>query len=682
LLASRSFGRLSDEAVFYPFVALVGQERMKKALLLNAICPKIGGVLIRGEKGTAKSTAVRSLAALLPALDDSQRTMPLVTLPLSATEDQVIGSLDFELAIKTGKPRFRPGLLSRAHRGILYLDEVNLLDDHLVDVILDAIASGINIVEREGLSFQHPAQVILIGTMNPEEGELRPQLLDRFGLVVEVQSLPTVEERMELLRRREAFEADPLGFQARWQRETEILRQKIRQAREIFPTVELAPERLEQIVNLSLQAQVAGHRGDLVTALTARALAAWEGRRWVTAEDVVEAAELALFHRRRAVTENQPEKALSHEDQNRHQPPLSEKPPAARDTSSSSPKGGHRENQEPAAEEGERVEGREVHEAPAFKKGTAENQPKNVQDGRETENPSSASRGLKAEKERVFPIGQPYPIRLYARQRDRLWRRRSGRRFHSLSQTRRGRYVRSTSLREVDDLALDATIRAAAPHQLYRRRDGLALVIENSDLRQKVRERKTGHLLVFLVDASGSMGAQERMVEVKGAVFSLLLDAYQKRDQVSLVAFRGQEAQVLLPPTSSAERAHRLLQELPTGGKTPLAAGLWQSYQLIRGHLYRAPERSPWLILITDGRANVSLGSGRPLEEALAAASIIRAEPRIKSLVVDVENNGLLSFGLAQRLAHALGADYFLLGELRAQELVLTLRAAIRQGQR
>ncbi|MCL5039610.1 MAG: VWA domain-containing protein [Firmicutes bacterium] len=655
---------------------------MKRALLLNAICPKIGGVLIRGEKGTAKSTAVRSLAALLPALDGSQRTMPLVTLPLSATEDQVIGSLDFESAIKTGKPRFRPGLIFRAHRGILYLDEVNLLDDHLVDVILDAVASGVNIVEREGFSFQHPAQIILVGTMNPEEGELRPQLLDRFGLVVEVQSLPTLEERMELLRRREAFEADPLGFQARWQRETEILRQKIRRAREIFPTVELVPERLEEIVNLSLQAQVAGHRGDLVTALTARALAAWEGRRWVTAEDVVEAAELALRHRQRAVTENQPEKNPSQEDQNRHRPPLSEKPPASRDTSSSSPKGSHRENQPPAPERGERMEGGEVNENPSCTKGAAETSPKNYQDGLGTENPVTASPGRQTGKERIFPIGQPYPLRLFERERDRLWRRRPGRRFHTLSQTRRGRYIRSTILKEGDDLALDATIRAAAPHQLYRRRDGLALVIENSDLRQKVRERKTGHLLVFLVDASGSMGAQERMIEVKGAVFSLLLDAYQKRDQVSLVVFRGQEAQVLLPPTSSAERAHRLLQELPTGGKTPLAAGLWQSYQLIQGHFYRAPERSPWLILVTDGRANVSLGSGRPLEEALAAASIIRADPRIKSLVVDVEKNGLLSFGQSQRLAHALGADYFLLGELRAQELVLTLRAAIRPGQR
>jgi len=325
----------------YPFSAIVGQENMKKGLLLNAINTKIGGVLLRGEKGTAKSIAVRALAQLLPLievvpdcpflcephrLDElcnahttsmaicdactarvfkgeklgiAKRQVPVVELPIGATEDRVVGTLDIERAIKSGERHFEPGLLAAANRGILYIDEVNLLDDHLVDVLLDAAAMGVNFVEREGISFSHPAQFILVGTMNPEEGELRPQLLDRFGLAVEVRGIPDQEARAEVVRRRTAFERDPVAFAAAWEDEQERIRQQVMEAKKMLPEVQLSEEMLKLITQICIDFAVDGHRADIVIHKTAVTIAAYHGRTEVNEDDVREAAELALLHRRR-----------------------------------------------------------------------------------------------------------------------------------------------------------------------------------------------------------------------------------------------------------------------------------------------------------------------------------------------------------------------------------------------
>lgn len=651
----------------YPFSALMGQDKMKKALLLNAINPRLGGVLIRGEKGTAKSTAVRSLAALLPEIPviagcsyqcdpfqpgkrcldcrenssgatppSVRRQVQVVDLPVSATEDRVVGSLDFEFAVKQGGRRFEPGLLARANRGILYVDEVNLLDDHIVDLLLDAAALGINFVEREGLSYSHPAEFILVGTMNPEEGELRPQLIDRFGLCVQVEGESDPAVRVEIIKRRESFDLDPLDFLDRWAEEEARMCRKIVSARDLLPGVIMEPGLEELVTRICTEALVAGHRADLVMTACARTLAAFHGRAAVGEDDVHEAAEYVLPHRMREAPppQQQPE------------PPAPEEP------------------DEPDEPENEAEQAQEQEQQPA---GAPEMEEESQGEEQEHSQKEAPPQGV---SEKVFAVGEPFPVRRISYKVTGVLRRGSGRRSRGRTATKSGRYVRSTLRWEREDLAFDATLRAAAPYQRRRRRDGVAVVIEPGDLREKVREKRVGNFLLFVVDASGSMGAQQRMVEAKGAVLSLLLDAYQKRDRVGLVAFRGEEAEVVLPPTNSVERAQVLLEELPTGGRTPLSAGLVKSYEVARAHLYKDPDIRPLLIVISDGKANVSLGEERPLAEAARAAGMIREEEQIRSLVVDVEKSGFLSFGLARQLAEVMDADYYELDELKADRLV------------
>jgi magnesium chelatase subunit D len=666
----------------FPFTAILGQDKMKLALILNAVNPRIGGVLIRGEKGTAKSTAVRALAALLPEIEvvagcpfncdpqdpahlcpfcrerlaadevlpTARRPVPVVDLPLSATEDRVVGSLDFEHALLHGRRRFEPGILARANRGIVYVDEINLLDDHLVDLVLDAAASGVNVVEREGVSFVHPARFILVGTMNPEEGELRPQLLDRFGLCVPGEALRDLAERAELIRRREAFEADPLGFISAFTAEEQEMRRRIAAARARLAAVAVPEAVLLAAAEIARQALCAGHRAEIVLAEAARALAAWEERQEATVEDVERVAELVLFHRRReAPPPPQPEQDA--------QPEEPEEPQQMQ------------EPEEPAAEE------EPPREAPESRKDWEGQEDRNHAGPEEEKEAETSLSPPAAAHERVYAVGEPFPVKRLEYRRDRILRKGSGRRSRTRTPTRAGRYVRATLARGTGDLAFDATLRAAAPYQTRRKKTGLAIAIETTDIREKVREKRIGNFLLFVVDASGSMGAQQRMVAAKGAVLSLLLDAYQKRDRVGMIAFKGEKAEVLLEPTNSVELAHRRLAELPTGGRTPLAAGLLKAYEVARSHLFKNPHLSPILVIISDGRANVGLNGGKPLEDAWRAAALIREEERIKSVVVDAEKEGFLRLGLARRLAETLGAAYYRIEDLRAETLVEAVRA-------
>ncbi|MCL4440863.1 MAG: putative cobaltochelatase, partial [Firmicutes bacterium] len=669
------------QRVVYPFTAIIGQEKMQEGLILNTINPRLGGVLIRGEKGTAKSTAVRALAALLPEIEvvagcpyncdpedynrlchncrerlargerlpRVRRRVPVIDLPISATEDRLVGSLDFEYAIKHGRPRFEPGILARANRGIIYVDEVNLLDDHLVDVLLDAAAMGVNIVEREGISYTHPAEFILVGTMNPEEGELRPQLLDRFGLCVQIEGVHDPGQRVEIIKRRGDFEADPLRFLTQWVGEEERLREKILTARQLLRRVTIGEDLLALITRLSIEAYTAGHRADIIITAAARTIAALAGREEVTATDVLEAAELVLPHRVREAPSPPPEQS---------QPPETlEEPPQQEENSESTPEQAEAPPEQPrennSQEWGPETRGQDTITEP--------------EEGEHTP-PSPQGQDV------VFAAGQPFAVRRLTYERDCLLRKGSGRRSRTRTATRAGRYVRATAWRQNNDLAFDATLRAAAPYQVYREKYGMAIAIEKGDFRSKVREKRIGNFLLFVVDASGSMGAQQRMIATKGAIFSLLLDAYQKRDKIGLVAFKGKTAEVLLPPTNSVEMGYKLLQELPTGGRTPLAAGLLKAYEIIKAHFYKDPNLAPLLIIISDGRANVSIGEDKPLLEVRRVAEIIRDEARIKTLVVDVEKDGLVTFGLARELAGALGAEYYRLDDLKSDSLVQVVR--------
>jgi magnesium chelatase subunit D len=628
----------------YPFSAIVGQDDLKLALLLNAVSPEVGGVLVRGEKGTAKSTAVRALASLLPPIKDvfgcpyscdpeepnpecpagphpddapwEWRPVRLVELPVGASTDRLTGTLDIERALAGGEKAFEPGLLAAAHRGILYVDEVNLLSDHLVDLLLDVAAMGVNYVEREGVSVRHPSRFILVGTMNPEEGELRPQLLDRFGVTVEVSSSLDAAERVEVIRRRLHYEADPEGFAGKWIDDEGELARGVQEARERLPAMHLSEETLHTIASLCTQLGVDGLRGDIVTAKAARALAAWEGRSTVATEDVRRAALLALSHRRRrnpfeetSIDPEELERLLSQGPD--PDPPSGGTPPPSGGGSRSG--NFSTEPSDARAGSGERTYSAEEGFEPASLEGP--------------------------EKSRGGPLGR----------RSRVI----------------GEHGHPVGDREAEgaakDLALAATLRAAASHQRARGRMGPGIILRREDLRKSVREGREGNLILFVVDASGSMAAHKRMSAVKGAVLSMLTDAYQRRDKVSLVSFRGEGARILLPPTSSVELATFRLKELPTGGRTPLAAGLEKAAEVLERERLREKERRPLLVLLTDGRAT----AGPDPRAAVAELRRLGVAP----VVVDTEE-GYVRLEMARTLAEAMGARYLRLEELRADSLV------------
>ena len=648
-----------------PFSALVGQQPMKTALILNAINPAIGGVLIRGERGTAKSTAVRALVRVLPEIDvidgcryrcdpaDPQRwcddcrrraasgdpmqslraRVRVVDLPINASEDRVVGTVDTEAAIKRGERVFEPGVLADANRGILYVDEVNLLDDHLVDVLLDAAAMGVNHVEREGISFAHPAALILVGTMNPEEGDLRPQLLDRFGLCVDVTGLHGVEDRVRIMERDLQGQEDHGALQDAFAAGDEHLRDVMVRAQELLPLVEIPPPVRWFIALVCIDAGALGHRADIVVSNAARTLRAWreadavlgspaatgvEAALAVTTEDVIAAADLALAHRRR--------------------PRLEQGPPAQ-------PANAPAQQQEHYEEMARQAEAALTETARGDEKGDGDAVPEDAEaepgddSGRVRGQERATEAVTRKAGEQLFE-GSLFPVRKIALPRDRRTRATSGKRSTAQSKDKRGRYVRARQAEHTTDVAFDATMRAAAPHQLRRRAEHAAttgspaLHLERQDLRQKVRRRRTGTLIVFVVDASASMDAEQRMQATKGAVLSLLRDAYVRRDKVALVVFSGRTARVVLQPTSSIDLAEHRLQRLGVGGTTPLTHGLVAGLKLIRTERIRDSSVYPLLVLISDGRGNISLFGEEPLIEAQRMAEQLGAEG-VHVLVID-----------------------------------------------
>lgn len=630
----------------FPFSAIVGQEQLKTALLLSAVDPTLGGVLIRGDKGTAKSTAARALTDILPMIEliagcsfncepgapcghceicseasatAQTATVPFVTLPLGATEDRVLGTLDLERALKGVKRAFQPGLLAAAHRGILYIDEVNLLPDHLVDVLLDAAAMGINSVQREGLSITHAARFTLIGTMNLEEGDLRPQLLDRFGLMVEVAAPRDKALRAEVVRRRIAFDADPAGYAITWDQQQDALRHQLATAQRSLLEVVLDDALLDLISHLCCEFDVASLRADIVMHKASRALAALESRQQVTAADVRCAAELVLPHRRRRKPFEQPSLDRERLDELMRQ---AAQQPEQHDESGAAP-------QEEGAESAE---------------GDAERE----------------------DRQQVFAAASTGPVRRIVV--DNIPAHSTvGRRGDALDAPR-GRVVRAAQHDNPSSLAVGATLRSAAL------RNPAKFQVTRSDLHQQIRAGKSANLILFVVDASGSMAAQHRMEAVKGAVLALLTDAYQRRDEVAVISFRGEAAALLLAPTRSVDRAEQGLRELPTGGRTPLPHALQLALETLEQANASAP---PLLILLSDGKANVALSDGAdPWREALALAERL-AGRGVPALVLDTES-GHLRLGRAGQLAQALGAECLTLEQLSAESLTLTIRGRLK----
>ncbi|MDF0531601.1 VWA domain-containing protein [Tsukamurella sp. 8F] len=623
----------------YPFSAVVGHEELRLALTLCAVAPAIGGVLVRGEKGTAKSTAARALAPLLPDADD--RSARLVELPIGATEDRVTGSLDLHKVLGDGQVAFTPGLLFDADGGILYVDEVNLLSDHLVDVLLDAAAMGRVNVERDGVSRSYDSRFVLVGTMNPEEGELRPQLLDRFGFAVDVRASREVGVRVEVMRRRLEYENDPEGFAAKYADADARLAADIASARERLPKVAVPDAELRRIAAVCAAFDVDGMRADLVIARAAAAHAAWRGADEVAEEDVRVAATLALPHRRRRDPFDEP--GLDRRDLDDALDEAREEDPGpAPDDPDDDPDRGPDDS---GPDGGESV--------PEDVPPTGD-----VDDTSDTAAPApSGGPG--------FPPGRPSAVRRLTVRG--LGSGVVGRRSLALSES--GRVVRAGN--SGPGLHLPATVVAAAPFQAVRGRSAGPLRLEPDDLRPPVRVAREGNLVVFAVDLSGSMAARERLSLVGDAAVSLLRDAYQRRDKVAVIGFRGSEATVLVPPTRSVDVAVARLARARTGGRTPLAEALVETRRLLHREGLRPDARRPLVVLLTDGRATFGHD---PLGRAVTAATSLRAEGRA-AVVVDCETS-MVRLGLARTVAAALGAELLPLEGLGGSGLARAARAA------
>ena len=600
----------------YPFTAIVDQERLVEALLVNAVNPAVGGVLVEGPSGTGKSTAVRGLAELLPEIEvvadcpfscdpadpcpacrervargerlgSHRRRVRVVDLPLNATEDRVAGSVDIARALREGVMALEPGLLAEANRGILYVDEINLLDDHLCDVLLDAAALGVNVVEREGVSVSHPARFLLVGTMNPEEGDLRPQLADRIGLRVVVEALQDISRRAEVIRRREAFTADPPGFAAGWADEQERLAERIADARERMGSVSVAPGLYRAIARLVTGSSVSSHRADVTILQCAKALAALAGRTDVEPDDLLAAAGLALGHRV-AVDPFEPSTGI---DERLLRRVLDD----ALEAESTQKK-----NAGPGAA-GLDAPLEELEARPGIVE-------------------------LDVDTARVLDAPSPP---------DRLERGAIGRRDRSLVALRRGKYSRPRIAGRRDrDVAFDATVRAAAARAGRRAQ---AFTVGEEDVRRKVREHRVPLEVCFVVDNSYSLHADRLVEHVKGLVFRLLEDAAARGDRVSLVAFKSgvPEAALALRPTRSLARAAECLRRIPLSGRTPLAAALELASRVVRQELHKRPNARPLVVCVTDGLPNVPLHRGHdPLADVLAQARLLR-RARIGCVVVD-----------------------------------------------
>ncbi|WP_308163503.1 magnesium chelatase subunit D family protein [Nocardia alni] len=676
----------------FPFSAVVGQEQLQLALILCAVHPGIGGVLVRGEKGTAKSTVVRALAQLLPPVSDERGERParLVELPVGATEDRVIGSLDLQRVLRDGEQAFRPGLLAAAHHGVLYVDEVNLLHDHLVDVLLDAAAMGRVHIERDGVSHSHPARFVLVGTMNPEEGELRPQLLDRFGLTVDVVASREVGVRMSVVRRRLDYEADPAGFAVRYADADREIADRILIARDLVGEVVLDDVELRRIAALCASFDVDGMRADLVVARTATAHAAWRGSRTVTAEDVRVAAELALPHRRRrdpfdepGISEDQLEEAMRQAEQEaQRQRDESADDPDDDPDGPDSPGGGQDSGGGPDSPDsgpdspGSAPDPLDGPDSPGAQRDPrAESSDEDRADAQPDDRGESSGGRPAPERNAGAPansVARPPRWEIQG-----VGEGAPGRR--SRARTRHGRVVRVApdATDAAAGLHLLGTVFAAAPHQRARGRFTGPLALEPEDLRGAYREGREGNLVVFVVDASGSMAARDRLSAVTGAIVALLRDAYQRRDKVAVITVRGTEAELVLPPTSSVDIAVRRLSGLRTGGKTPLARGLVTARDLVHRERVRDPQRRAMVVLLTDGRAT---GGVDPVPRARAAARALSRDG-VAGVVVDCER-GMIRLGLALDLARDLRATYVQLSEITGDSVAGVVRATAQPATR
>lgn len=631
----------------FPFSAVLGLNHAKTAILIVLVNPRAGGLLISGPRGIGKSTLMRSTQELIER--------PWRDIPVSVTEDRLFGTIDTEKAIYSGQKKLYPGIINEADQGVLYLDDANLLREDLLDSILNIAEVGAYQLERDGLSLRCDTSFTIIAAINPESGMLSGACLDQFGLFVNVDNIHDENTRVEILKRTISFEKDCASFCNLWKLENEKIKKAIHSAMSLLPKVVVSSGMIQLASVYALKAHVSGHRADIYLIEAARALAALAERRYVLPKDLEKAAEFVLPHRMRKNCEQELPQSDEPED--------SDKNDIEKDQES--------ENNN-LGDDGEDPSRNHIVEVT----GNGGNNDESSSDMPEF------PQGADDEKVDSADLHVILPPLWIQNEKKQFTPKGSGKRNITRSDERQGRYVKAGIPKgETHDIAIDATLRAAAPHQKGRQSNGCAVVIRHEDIRRKQREKRTGNIFLFLVDASGSMGARERMKAVKGVVFKMLADAYQKRDRVGMIAFRRDRAEVLLPITRSIEFAQKKLAALPTGGKTPLAQGLIKAEDMLDRLYKQDPLQDPVLILITDGRATNSLNKNTdPVRDALSEAERI-GHRHMLTAVIDTES-GFIKLGLAKELAQKMGASYFHVDKISEDRLLCIGRqTAYERGQ-